>query len=201
MRFLDFKQKFSEFNAIRYQDIKNIFSGVNQPQLSSWKEKGYIKSLRKGMYVLSDADTDNLLLANEMNDSYISLETALSYYQIIPEVTPSITCVSNSRSEDVENEFGNFYYHKITSKLFFGFILLESTKKKNRFIRIAEKEKALFDLIYFRKDLKNDEDFKSLRLNIEKINVKKIKKFIDLVGAPQTKKRLNSFVEYLNAII
>jgi predicted transcriptional regulator of viral defense system len=200
MRFLDFKQKFTEFNVIKYQDIRNYFSELNQPQISLWKKKGYIKSVRKGMYVLSDTDVDNLLLSNEMNDSYISMEFALSYYQIIPEITPSITCVSNNRSENVVNEFGNFYYHKITSKLFFGFILAESSKKEKRFIRIAEKEKALFDLIYFRSDLKNEKDFDSLRLNIEKINLRKINKYINLVDAPQIKKRLSNFVKYLNAL-
>jgi predicted transcriptional regulator of viral defense system len=202
MRFLDFKQKFSQFNGIKYQDIKNCFSEVNQSQLSLWKKRGYIKSVRKGMYALSDTDIDNLLLANEMNHSYISMEFALSYYQIIPEITPSITCVSNNRSESVVNEFGNFYYHKITPKLFLGFALLESSKKEKRFIRIAEREKALFDLVYFRSDLKAEKDFHSLRLNIEKkIDFKKIKEYIELVEAPQTRKRLDNFVKYLDAFI
>jgi predicted transcriptional regulator of viral defense system len=197
MKFLDFKQKFSQFNGIKYQDIKNYFSEVNQPQLSLWKKRGYIKSARKGMYVLSDTNVDNLLLANEMNNSYISMEFALSYYQIIPEITPSITCVSNNRSESIINEFGNFYYRKIAPKLFFGFVLLESLKKEKRFIRIAEKEKALFDLVYFRGDLKNEKDFHSLRLNIEKIDLRKIKEYVNLVNAPQTKKRLDNFIKYL----
>ncbi len=201
MRLLDFKQKFSKFNVIKYQDIKNHYLEINQPQLSLWKKKGHIKSVRKGMYVLSDIDVDILLLANEMNDSYISMEFALSYYQIIPEITPSITCISNNRSESVVNEFGNFYYHKVTPKLFLGFVLLESSKKEKRFIRIAEKEKALFDLIYFRDDLKNEKDFHSLRLNIEKIDLKKMKKYIELVNAPQIKKRLNNFLKYLDALI
>lgn len=201
MRFLDFKQEFAEFNIITSQDIRNAFGNINQSQLSVWKNKQYISSIRKGMYVINDTKIDVLLIANEINNSYISLEFALSHYQIIPEITPSITSVSNSRNEIVNNNFGNFYYHKIAAKLFYGFTLIESQTQKNRFVRIAEKEKALFDLVYFRKDLQDIEDFKSLRLNIEQIKTNKIKEFISLVKAPQTKKRLNNFLNYLNAII
>ena len=201
MRFLEFKQQFTNFNVIKYQNIANVFGQINQSQLALWKNKGYIKSVRKGMYALSDAEIDSLLMANELNDSYISFEFALSYYQIIPEITPSITSVSNERSEKVSNDFGNFYYYKISPKLFYGFTLIKSFVKKNRFIRIAEKEKALFDLVYFRGDLKNKDDFASLRLNADKIKINKIQKYINLVEAPQIKKRLNNFINYLNAII
>src|SRR3989339_2208421 len=121
MRFLDFKQQFSDFNVITFQDIQNAFGRVNQSQLVAWKKRGYIASARKGMYVMKDRNIDNLLLANEMNDSYISLEFALSHYQIIPEITPSITSVSNSRNEEIKNDLGNFYYYKVAPKLFCGF--------------------------------------------------------------------------------
>ena len=201
MRFLDFKQQFSDFNAIAFQDIQNAFGRVNQSQLIAWKKKGYIASARKGMYIIKDHEIDNFLLANEMNDSYISLEFALSHYQMIPEITPSITSVSNSRNEEIENYLGNFYYYKVAPKLFCGFVLMESSVRKGRFIRIAEKEKALFDLIYFRKDLKTDEDFASLRLNAEKINLNRVREFIALVEAAQIKKRLDNFIKYLDAVI
>jgi hypothetical protein len=200
MRFLDFKQNFADFNAITSQDIRNAFGNINQSQLSVWKNKGLILSVKKGLYTLSDTKIDLLLLANEINDSYLSLEFALSYHQIIPEITPSFTSISNNRNEDIHNNFGNFYYHKISSKLFCGFTLMESQTQSNRYIRIAEKEKALFDLIYLRKDLRDTQDFKSLRLNMEKINPAKLKKFISLVEAPQIKKRLNNFLDYLYAI-
>ena len=52
MRYLEFKQQFTNFNVIKYQNIVNVFGQANQSQL---KNKNYIKSARKGMYVLSDA--------------------------------------------------------------------------------------------------------------------------------------------------
>ncbi|HHD92338.1 MAG TPA: hypothetical protein ENL06_01780 [Candidatus Portnoybacteria bacterium] len=147
--------------------------------------------------MLANNNIDVLLMANELNDSYISLEFALSFYQIIPEIAQSITSVSKDRQEEVENDFGAFYYHKITPKLFTGFTLLESTIKKGRFIRIAKPEKALFDLIYFRSDLRNTEDFDSLRLNLDKIKIRDFRKYIKLVNAIRIKKRLNDFINYV----
>ena len=199
MRFLDFKRQFRDFNAITHQDIQNAFGAVNQSQLVAWKKKGYITAARKGVYVLTESTIDPLLLAQEMNDSYISLEFALAHYQIIPEIVPVITAVSSSRSEEVVNDFGNFHYHKIAPKLFCGFVLMESAQKHGRFVRIAEREKALFDLVYFRSDLKSAEDFAALRLHIDNIDCARIQMFIDLVRAPQIKKRLNNFVAYLHA--
>ena len=104
MKLLEFKKQFDDFNVISYQNIKNVFGDVNTAQMSSWKQKGYLKSAKKGMYVLTDSQVDILLMANELNDSYISLEFALSFYQIIPELTQVVTSVSNNRQEEIENE-------------------------------------------------------------------------------------------------
>jgi len=199
MKFLEFKKHFDNFNVITHQDVKNAFGNVNASQISLWKQKGYLKSVKKGMYVLTDSDIDTLLMANELNSSYISLEFALSFYQIIPEIAQAITSVSSNRQEEIENGFGIFYYHKIAPKLFTGFTLIKSTIKKERFIKIAEPEKALFDLVYLRADLKNEKDFDSLRLNLAKIEVGKIKKYVKLVEAGSIKRRLDNFLNYCNA--
>ena len=201
MKFLDFKRQFQNFNIITYQDIKNVFGKVNKAQLSNWKQKGYLISARKGMYILADTEIDKMLMANELNDSYISLEFALSFYQIIPEITQAITSISKDRQEEVSNKFSTFYYHKISSKLFTGFILHKSTIKSERFIRIAEPEKALFDLIYLRSDLKNKNDFDALRLNLEKFRIQVFKRYSQLVKAKRIKTRLEKFIEYYYAFI
>ncbi|MCK5416733.1 hypothetical protein KAI92_04890 [Candidatus Parcubacteria bacterium] len=201
MRYLDFLEEFKDFNAIFYQNIKNIFGKVNASQLSEWRKQKKIISVKKGIIILPNSKIDILLLSNELNYSYISLEYALSYYQIIPDIAQVITSVSKDRNEKITNEVGNFQYRKINSDLFMGFVLIPSNIKNNRYIRIAEPEKALFDLVYFRSDLKDEKDFSSLRLNLEKIKVKKVEVYLPFVNAPQIKKRLNNFIKYLHASI
>jgi predicted transcriptional regulator of viral defense system len=198
MRFIDFQRHFRDFHTITHQNILNVFGGVYQSQLIKWKKEGYIVSVRRGIYTLTDTKIDPLLLAQEMNDSYISRESALAYYQMIPEAVLMITSVSNERGESVQNDFGSFHYRKIASKLFCGFSLVCSTVHPERFVRMAEPEKALFDLIYFRSDLKTTKDFASLRLHFDKINRKRLKRFVDLVDAPQIRRRLDNLIIYLN---
>ncbi len=201
MRYLDFLQEFRDFNVISYQNIRNVFGSVNVSQLSNWKKEKKIISVKKGYYLINNIKRDELLLANEINYSYISLEYALSYYQIIPDIAQVITSVSKSRNEKITNECGNFQYRKISRNLFTGFVLSPSIVKEGRFIRIAEPEKALFDLIYFRTDLKDNDDFSSLRLNLENIKIKKVEEYLSLVKAPQIKKRISNFIKYLHDTI
>lgn len=201
MKLLEFRQHFKKFNVITYQDIRNAFGVVNKSQLYQWRKNKHLISVRRGMYVLSGCNIDSLLMANELNDSYISLESALSYYQMIPEIVQTVTSVSKDRQKEISNDFGNFCYHKIVPKLFTGFTLIKSNVKENRFIRMAEPEKAIFDLVYFRSDLKEKRDFESLRLILEKLKVKKMKKYIRLVKAKRIKSRLNNFLQYYYAVI
>jgi len=202
MRYLDFLAKFKEKQVISIQDIKNTFGKVNYAQLFGWQKKGLLKKVKRGNFVLADNLVDAHILANELNYSYISLEYALSYYQMIPDIAQVITSVSKDRNEKIQNIFGNFNYRKITGELFAGFVLLESPILKKRFFRIATLEKAIFDLVYFRTDLRNENDFKSLRLHLpEKFNIKKVERFASFVAADQIKKRLDNLIKYLYAVV
>ncbi len=200
MKYLDFVNKFEGFNSVSLQEIKNYQGGINSSQISNWKKKGLLKTVKRGFFVLPNFKIDPHLLANELNYSYISTEYALSYYQMIPDIASSITSVSKNRNEKFDNEFGKFIYKKISKHLFFDYILMKSEVDGRNF-RIATPEKALFDLVYLRSDLREETDFESLRLTLPKnLDIKKIKKFVELVAAPQIKKRLVNFVSYLYAI-
>jgi predicted transcriptional regulator of viral defense system len=202
MRYIDFLAQFKEKQVISIQDIRNIFGKVNHAQLLGWQKKGLLKKAKSGHFVLADSLIDAHVLANELNYSYVSLEYALSYYQMIPDIAQVVTSVSKDRNEKIQNIFGDFSYRKIRGELFAGFVLSESPILKKRFFRIATPEKAIFDLVYFRTDLKNENDFKSLRLHPpEKFSIKKVARFASLVAADQIKKRLDNLIKYLYAVV
>ncbi|HAI73813.1 MAG TPA: hypothetical protein DCS28_02995 [Candidatus Moranbacteria bacterium] len=197
MKYLDFAEQFKNFNAISFQDVKNAFGAVNYAQLTGWKKKGLLKYAKRGFFILPNSKIDLHILANELNYSYISMEYALSHYQIIPDIAQTITSISKNRNEKIHNEFGSFIYQKITKGLFVDYELFES-KKENRLFRMATPEKALFDLIYLRSDLSEPKDFESLRLTLQKdFKISKLKKFTALVKAARIKNRLNSLTSYL----
>lgn len=197
MKYLDFSKQFKNFTVITYQDMRNAFNKVNHVQLIDWQKKGILIKLKRGIFALPEAEVDSLIVANELNYSYISLEYALSYYQIIPDITRVVTSVSKHRNEKISNDYGDFYYSKITGKLFTGFTLLKSAYN-SKYYRMAKPEKALFDLVYLRDDLKEDKDFKSLRLNIDKtFKIVVLKEFVKLVESTKIKKRINSLIKFL----
>ncbi len=195
MKYLDFSRQFNKYPIITYQDIRNVFKAVNHSQLAGWQKKGLLLKLRRGIFALPNRTIDPHFAANKLNYSYISMEYALSYYQIIPDIARVITSVSKNRGEKISNFLGNFYYRKINSQLFTGFTALKSADGN---FRIALPEKALFDLVYFRDDLKDKEDFSAMRFNFDaKLNIKMIEQFVDLVRSPRIKKRLKNFIIYL----
>lgn len=197
MKYLEFSQFFKKFTVIAYQDIKNAFGKVNHTQLIGWQKKGLLIKVKRGKFVLPNEQIDLHIVANELNYSYISLEYALSYYQIIPDIARVITSVSRDRNEKIENSMGFFYYRKISGELFTGFTLLKNLDGKRMF-RIAAPEKALFDLVYFRADLKEEKDFASLRLSLPPdFNIKEVEKYARAVKAPQIKNRLIKLIKYL----
>ncbi|MBU1130325.1 hypothetical protein KKE45_03330 [Patescibacteria group bacterium] len=199
MKYLDFLRHFENRQIISIQNIRNKFGDIDRHHLSVWLKKGWLVAIKKGFYALPQKNLDVHLIANRVNKSYISLEYALSFYQIIPEITRVVTSISCERAEKFENAFGTFSYYKIKSDLFSGYVNRES-KIKDVFFKIASAEKALFDLVYFRNDLKDKDDLIGLRLNLEKkMDLKKIHSYIELIQSKIIKKRLLNFFDYLNA--
>lgn len=101
-----------------------------------------IKRLIKGKYVLSDLKLSDFEKANIiLTPSYISLESALTYYGVLPQFTYSVTSVTTQKSRKFEIDGKEYEYTKVQNSLYNSFI------KKENFL-IATPEKALIDLIY-----------------------------------------------------
>ena len=170
MKYLELKQKLNSkgitiFNKGDVEVVMNLTEQSAKAMLSRYKDKGYIKNPKRGVYFFSDNPPSLYSLSYKIyNPSYISYETALSYYGIIPEVTYSITAATPKISRKFETELAVFEYHSIKTKAFTGYI------KKDEYL-IAEPEKALVDYLYLvalgQKQI-ND------RLNLSTLSNKKI---------------------------
>jgi len=129
--------------------------------------------------------------------SYLSLETALNYYSIIPDVPFAITSVTLNKTKTFRTRnYGVFSYNSIKSDLFFGFksILVG----KNYSYNIALPEKALFDYFYLRgKKVDSAAGFiEELRLSLPKnFNWYNLKKWIKLV--PERNKNFHNCSKFL----
>jgi predicted transcriptional regulator of viral defense system len=145
---------------------------VYNHQLSDWTKKGYLERVKRGFYIFSNQrkDVDAREISFHLyNPSYISLESALSYHGVIPEIVYSLTCITTRNNRKFTNSFGNFIYRNIKPSLFFGYKVVET---KNSKYLLADPEKALLDYLYLNSTDENG--FDELRINKEGIDKDKL---------------------------
>ena len=120
-------------------------------QLARFVRAGVLIRLKRGLYEFSHAKIDELVLANFIyRPSYISLESALNYYGIIPDVVQNVTSISPVTTRTFKTGRGVFMYSKIVKDLYFGWQTVKDSKSDFSFM-IAEPEKALLDYVYIRR--------------------------------------------------
>jgi len=177
------------------QEFRDIF-GVSQNTASffinSNVNSGLFLKLRNGFYVVKDSSVSQAFIANKLyRPSYVSLQTALSSYGIIPEVVYGVTSVTTKTSREFPTPKGDFVYQRIKKSAFTGYGL-RSVDRDN--VLIAEPEKALADYLYF-VDLKrislND------RLELRTVGKALLIEFAKLFGRPSMLELINHiYVEY-----
>lgn len=101
--------------------------------------------------------------------SYVSLESALSYHQLIPEAVHTTTSVCTARSKTFHTPFGLFSYQRLPTLNFFTDVA--QVKENNYQFMIANPWKAICDYLYcYKKDWHTLEPLaESLRLDIDKL--------------------------------
>ncbi len=165
-------------------------------QLSRWVEQGKLIKLKRGYYVINKPYTDKFpsqfLIGNTINfPSYVSLESALSHYSLIPEYVPTIMSVTTARPQIIKNQLGVFIYRHIKKPLFFGYKKIDIEGEK---VFVAEREKALIDLFYLNDTSENY--IKELRLqNLETIDMEKLKDYAISTGKRKIAKAVSMIEE------
>ena len=165
MNFINIQKQIKEMLCFKTKELKVIlgsqFNSSMLINLKNWANKGYLIMLRRGLYVLSDIKNriDAMMLATKLySPSYISLETALSFYGIIPEAVFTVTSVTTRKTKKFTTPVGNFGYQKIKKEAFGGF---ETKNKKGISYNLALPEQAQWIL-------KLPEYLKSFRLTTKK---------------------------------
>ncbi|MBP1608158.1 MAG: hypothetical protein H6Q04_393 [Acidobacteria bacterium] len=144
-------------------------------QLSRWVKDGRLIQLRRGLYALAPVwrkvDPHPFLIANRLQrGSYVSAQSALAFYGMIPEHVPVVTSVGPGRPETVRNPLGAFQFNHLAKPLFFGYSQVEVAPKQLAFV--ASAEKALLDLIHLTAGADSEKYLRQLRLqNPEALNI------------------------------
>ncbi|MCU0857903.1 MAG: hypothetical protein MUC65_05815 [Pontiellaceae bacterium] len=136
-------------------------------QISRWVSSGKLIQLRRSFYMLADIyrkkTAHPFFLANQIKEaSYVSLQSALSYYGLIPEYVPVITSVTTGRPERFETAIGGFLFKHVKKEFFSGYISEKLADGQSAFL--ATPEKALLDLIYLTPGADNADYLRELRI-------------------------------------
>lgn len=156
-------------------------------QLSRWVKAGKIVQLRRSVYMLAapyrKKEPHPFLLANRLKSaSYVSLQSALGYYGLIPEYVPVVTSVTTGRPEILDLPEGTFSFKHVKKKFFTGYTLMHLPDAESVFI--ASPEKALLDLVHLTPGGDAPEYLKGLRLqNQERLDMGKLRKDAESTGS------------------
>ncbi len=134
--------------------LETLFTSYKYPQkkITKLEQKGSLIRLRKGLYVVSPTVSERLLsvelIANHLyGPSYVSMQTALRHYGLIPESVHTITSLTFRASKLYENSTGRYEYLHCASDYYS--IGIRQVVEDDYAYLIASPEKALCDLIVY----------------------------------------------------
>ena len=153
MKIEELSDRVPEFGLFR---TGQILSGHIEPahvrrQLDRWVKNGRVIQLRRGVYLLNQPYVSSaahpFTVANALKKaSYVSLQSAMAHYGMIPEYVPVTTSVTTGRPEECDTPMGRFLFRHVMPERFFGFEEVEITPFQQ--VLMASPSKALVDLLY-----------------------------------------------------
>lgn len=163
-----------------------------QRQLSRWKKAGRIYQLRRGLYALAPpfqkVKPHPFAVANRMvQPSYVSLQSALAYYGLIPEYVPVTTSVTTARPGRWDTPLGSYVFRHVKTELLRDYRLLAVSDDQEAFV--ASPEKALLDLVHLEPGADSLDYLRELRLqNLDELNIARLKHQAELTESPKLRR-------------
>ncbi|MFC1543926.1 hypothetical protein ACFL4Y_01580 [Gemmatimonadota bacterium] len=170
-------------------------------QLSEWVSTGRVIRLRKGLYAPAPEyrkyEPDRFVVANLIRSgSYVSLQSALGFEGLIPEVVPAVTSVWTGRPGEVVNPLGRFIYRHLSAHMLFGYRTLGMGHEQEALM--ATPEKALLDLVHLTPAADDVGYLRELRLqNLEVLSATKLEQFARRTERPKLERAASIVSEWI----
>jgi predicted transcriptional regulator of viral defense system len=161
-------------------------------QLARWVASGRLLRLRRSFYALASpyrtAAVHPFSVANRLKPaSYVSLQSALGHYGLIPEHVPVVTCVTTGRPETLQTPLGTFSYRHVSRRLFFGYRASDLGGGVSAFL--AAPEKAILDLVHLSPRGDSPAYLGELRLqNLDRLDPRQLLEFARRSGSAKLKR-------------
>lgn len=180
MNYLEFKNRMFDLGCFNTHQVYAWKPDFDRNNFVRWTKKGLLIRLRQGYYTFPEYKSTpdfTLFFANRIyRPSYISLHTALAFYEMIPEAVVQVTSVTSLKTASFKNEFGEYEYKSVRKELMFGYDIKPVANGQS--LQLAQPEKALLDLLYLypfynteqeMEDLRLDEDFLMDELDLQRL--------------------------------
>lgn len=208
MKWKDILIKFSE-RPLFHSSMLEIFPDDRhhiQVQLSRWVDSGKLSQIRREWYLIEKPyrlkDVPIPVIANKVvHPSYLSLDWALQYYEMIPEYVPNPTSITTGRGVQFFAQDRLFIYHHVQPSFFIGYM---RTEFDGHMINVAHPEKALLDKIYlFTQRNKFSLDWlKELRLqNLDGFSFNRFESYLQKTNKKGLSKAVESAIQYIKGQI
>jgi predicted transcriptional regulator of viral defense system len=161
-------------------------------QLSRWTKAKRLYQLRRGLYALAPpyqkTKPHPFVVANRMvRGSYVSCQSALAHYGLIPEHVPVVTSITTARPGRWDTPLGIYEFRHVKTGLFRGYRLTELSSDQRAFV--ASPEKALLDMIYLQAGGDSPPYLRELRLqNLDRLDPDALQRQADLTNSPKLRR-------------
>jgi predicted transcriptional regulator of viral defense system len=205
MRFREFESKIEDLPLFNLNDVRKFDPGFHRRQLVDWQKRGYIQALAGGTYILAGRKVDEGLLFMAANQiyapSYVSLESALDYHQIIPESVLGVTSVSARKTKQFGSSWGQFSYRSVKPEYMFGYQVI--VPEPHQKFLVATLEKAVLDYLYLNPHIQTLNDFEALRWSrtalVQLINNATFDHYLNIFDKKALRDRVKILMRYFNA--
>ena len=153
---MDYRPVLTRFSnqPLSHQLLVSIFKEYERPndKIYQLAKEGVIQSVKKGLYVAGpalniDRKPEPFLLANHiLGPSYVSVETALAYYGLIPERVYEIASMTTQARRKFNTPLGTFTYARLPLP-YYAFGIRSEKLADDQYAMVASPEKALCDKI------------------------------------------------------
>ena len=215
LNYTSFYNSLGPLKVFSREQAQQFFPKFDSRRLFEWKQKDYLFKLTNKWYCFTNIPNTlgvQYLISNSLcKPSYISLESALYFYQLINETPlidevplinevsplPLVHAITQHKTVMYDTPKGNYNYRKIKPSLFLGFDIIELDGIK---IQMASKEKALIDFLYFNAGLNSLSNLSSINWDSTQMELLNWKLVADFQKSFQSK-ALNRCVDLLKKLL
>ena len=161
-------------------------------QLTRWTKAGKLYQLRRGLYCIAPpyqkAKPHPFVLANLIQPaSYVSVQSALAHYGLIPDTVHATVSVTAGRPERRETPLGIFEFRHIRPEYLHGYRMADLSGNERALV--AMPEKALLDLVYLQPEGDSPNYLNELRLqNLEILDLDELHRQAELFHSPKLRR-------------